>query len=241
MLAIYVAVSGGIFLVAWMIRATLRKLKFEAFDRHLGMLLGGTEGAFLGIVGTLFVVSLAPQSRGPIFSSTSGKVVRTVMATLGPVLPSEAREELAPFLANMDPAAASGDTSLTSLPPSLSGSASTTNTSAGDSNAQPPTLGDLRLKVRKRSARPLPTRQRKSSNKRQAAKLMAEELTVGDVPINLTQVIKLAGWVMSGGEAKALIAEGQVKVNGAVELRKRRKMAAGDVVELEGGPSLTLV
>jgi ribosome-associated protein len=70
---------------------------------------------------------------------------------------------------------------------------------------------------------------------------MAEELSVGDVPINLTQVIKLAGWVMSGGEAKALIAEGQVKVNGAVELRKRRKMAAGDVVELEGGPSLTLV
>jgi ribosome-associated protein len=70
---------------------------------------------------------------------------------------------------------------------------------------------------------------------------MAEQLIVGDVPINLTQVIKLAGWVMSGGEAKALIAEGRVKVNGAVELRKRRKMAAGDVVELEGGPSLKLV
>jgi ribosome-associated protein len=69
---------------------------------------------------------------------------------------------------------------------------------------------------------------------------MAERLNVGDRAINLTQVLKLAGWVLSGGEAKALIAEGRVRVNGQVELRKRRKMAVGDVVELDGGPSLTL-
>jgi ribosome-associated protein len=70
-----------------------------------------------------------------------------------------------------------------------------------------------------------------------------ERLSVGDgsQPINLTQVLKLAGWVMNGGEAKALIAEGHVRVNGEVELRKRRKMAVGDVVEIEGGPRLTLV
>jgi membrane protein required for colicin V production len=49
------------------------------------------------MVATLFVVSLAPQSRGPIFASPSGKVVGRVMGTLGPVLPSEAREILAPF------------------------------------------------------------------------------------------------------------------------------------------------
>jgi ribosome-associated protein len=70
---------------------------------------------------------------------------------------------------------------------------------------------------------------------------MAERLSVGETPINLTQVLKLAGWVMNGGEAKALIAEGRVTVNGAVELRKRRKMSLGDVVELEDGPKLTLV
>ncbi|MBV8384767.1 MAG: RNA-binding S4 domain-containing protein [Planctomycetaceae bacterium] len=69
---------------------------------------------------------------------------------------------------------------------------------------------------------------------------MAERLNVGDREINLTQVLKLAGWVLSGGEAKSLIAEGRVRVNGQVELRKRRKMAVGDVVELDGGPSLTL-
>ena len=69
---------------------------------------------------------------------------------------------------------------------------------------------------------------------------MTERLSVGEREINLTQVLKLAGWVMTGGEAKALIAEGQVRVNGEVELRKRRKMTVGDTVTLEGGPSLIL-
>ena len=45
MLAVYAAVSGGVFLAAWMVRSTLRQLKFEAFDRHLGMVMGGIEGA----------------------------------------------------------------------------------------------------------------------------------------------------------------------------------------------------
>ena len=70
---------------------------------------------------------------------------------------------------------------------------------------------------------------------------MMEQLNVGDRPINLTQVLKLAGWVAHGGEAKALIADGMVRVNGEVELRKRRQMAIGDTVDLEGGPSLILV
>jgi ribosome-associated protein len=70
---------------------------------------------------------------------------------------------------------------------------------------------------------------------------MGEQLSVGDAPINLTQVLKRAGVVMHGGEAKAWIAEGRVRVNGAVEHRKRRQMARGDVVEVEGGPTLTLV
>jgi membrane protein required for colicin V production len=97
MITVYFAVSGGVFLTAWMIRATLRRLKFEAFDRHLGMVLGGFEGALLGLVATLFVVSLAPQARDPIFNSPSGKLVGQVMAVLGPVLPEEARGVLTPF------------------------------------------------------------------------------------------------------------------------------------------------
>jgi len=70
---------------------------------------------------------------------------------------------------------------------------------------------------------------------------MTERLSVGERAINLTQVLKLGGLVINGGEAKALIADGLVFVNGEVELRKRRQMALGDVVRIEGGPSVTLV
>lgn len=97
LLAAYVGVSGSVFLVAWLIRATLREWKFEAFDRHLGMILGGIEGLLLGLLGTVFVVSLAPQTRTPIFSSFSGKVVCRVLDTVEPILPGEIRTELAHY------------------------------------------------------------------------------------------------------------------------------------------------
>lgn len=96
MALIYIAVSGGIFGLAWMIRGTIRKLKIETYDRHLGMLLGGIEGVGVGMLATLFLVSLAPTLRQPIFSSPTGQVVGTVMRNLGPVLPAEVRHVLAP-------------------------------------------------------------------------------------------------------------------------------------------------
>jgi ribosome-associated protein len=70
---------------------------------------------------------------------------------------------------------------------------------------------------------------------------MTEQLSVDDREINLTQVLKRAGWVGNGGEAKALIADGRIRVNGEVETRKRRKMSVGDHVAMEDGPSLILV
>lgn len=97
LLSVYAAVSCGVFLAAWTARTTLRKLKFEAYDRHLGMLLGGTEGAIVGLVATLAVVSLAPSTRGPIFSSPSGRVVSRAMDAVGPMLPGEIRDEVEPF------------------------------------------------------------------------------------------------------------------------------------------------
>lgn len=97
MLLAYLVISGGIFVAAWSLRATLRKMKFEAFDRHLGLLLGGVEGALLGVIGTLFVVSLSPKTREPIFSSQAGHVVARVMDASGPILPAEARNAIAPY------------------------------------------------------------------------------------------------------------------------------------------------
>ena len=117
MLAVYAGVSGGVFLAAWSVRATLKAIKFEAFDRHLGMLLGGMEGALLGVVATFFVVSLSPSMREPIFSSPSGQLVGNVMNALGPVLPAEARDALAPFIAQAKQAVATGEAVLPLIAP----------------------------------------------------------------------------------------------------------------------------
>ena len=52
--------------------------------------------------------------------------------------------------------------------------------------------------------------------------------------IRLGQLLKLAGLVGSGGEAKALLAAGEVRVNGEVESRRGRTLARGDVVAAGG-------
>jgi ribosome-associated protein len=48
--------------------------------------------------------------------------------------------------------------------------------------------------------------------------------------IKLDSLLKAENAVSSGGEAKAMIAEGYVSVNGAVELRRGRKLYPGDTV-----------
>ncbi len=50
-------------------------------------------------------------------------------------------------------------------------------------------------------------------------------------PVELYKILKFEGMVTSGGEAKSVIAEGQVLVNGVVETRKRKKIVSGDIVE----------
>ena len=52
--------------------------------------------------------------------------------------------------------------------------------------------------------------------------------------IALCDLLKLAGLTDSGGQAKAVIADGQVLRNGAVETRKTAKIRGGDVIEFNG-------
>lgn len=52
--------------------------------------------------------------------------------------------------------------------------------------------------------------------------------------IKLDSFLKAVDAVSSGGEAKIIISEGMVLVNGEVELRRGRKLRPGDVVELQG-------
>ncbi|MGB0388477.1 MAG: RNA-binding S4 domain-containing protein [Ardenticatenaceae bacterium] len=52
--------------------------------------------------------------------------------------------------------------------------------------------------------------------------------------ISLQQVLKLANIVQTGGQAKLMIQNGDVMVNGAVETRRRKKIYPGDTVEVAG-------
>lgn len=52
-------------------------------------------------------------------------------------------------------------------------------------------------------------------------------------PVELYKILKFEGLVGSGGEAKAVIAEGLVLLNGKIETQKRKKIVAGDIIEFQ--------
>ena len=62
---------------------------------------------------------------------------------------------------------------------------------------------------------------------------MSKPIAISRQPVELYKILKFEGLVASGGEAKQAIADGRVKVNGVVELRKRNKIVAGDRIEFE--------
>jgi ribosome-associated protein len=59
-------------------------------------------------------------------------------------------------------------------------------------------------------------------------------VVVREVPIELCQFLKFGGLTGTGGEAKQVISQGLVTVNGAVETQKRKKLLAGDQVAYDG-------
>lgn len=58
-------------------------------------------------------------------------------------------------------------------------------------------------------------------------------------PVELYKILKFEGMVGSGGEAKLVIDEGLVLVNGRVETRRRNKIVSGDIIEF-GGESIRI-
>ncbi len=61
-----------------------------------------------------------------------------------------------------------------------------------------------------------------------------EEIFLRDEFIKLGQALKAAGLVDSGVEAKIVITNGEVKVNGAVEIQRGKKLYDGDIVSFDG-------
>ena len=61
-----------------------------------------------------------------------------------------------------------------------------------------------------------------------------ETIHIKDDFIKLGQALKLAGLVDSGVDAKFVIQDGLVKVNGQVELQRGKKLYDGDIVSFDG-------
>ena len=60
------------------------------------------------------------------------------------------------------------------------------------------------------------------------------QLRAGEDFIRLGQVLKATGMAESGAEAKEIIQDGLVSVNGEIETRRGRKLHKGDVVSYDG-------
>lgn len=61
-----------------------------------------------------------------------------------------------------------------------------------------------------------------------------ENISIRDDFIKLGQALKLAGLVSSGIEAKIVVQDGLVKVNGETDTRRGRKLYTGDTFEYNG-------
>jgi len=56
-------------------------------------------------------------------------------------------------------------------------------------------------------------------------------IEISKEPIELYKLLKFTGMSSSGAEAKSVISEGRVLVNGKIETRKRKKLVSGDIIE----------
>jgi len=63
----------------------------------------------------------------------------------------------------------------------------------------------------------------------------AVEIAIGGDVIRLGQLLKFANVVSDGGQAKALLANGAVRVDGETETRRGRQVPVGATVEIDDG------
>lgn len=61
-----------------------------------------------------------------------------------------------------------------------------------------------------------------------------DEISIGGEMIRLGQFLKYSGLLDSGGDAKEVVIDGFVKVNGEVDRRRGRQLHDGDLVTFEG-------
>ena len=85
-----------------------------------------------------------------------------------------------------------------------------------------------------------PVKKTSYSNSRLCSGTRMNIIQIDSYPIKLGQLLKLANVVQDGFEAKALVQNGSIQINGRVETRRGRKLFKNDQLELEDGTSYLL-
>lgn len=68
-----------------------------------------------------------------------------------------------------------------------------------------------------------------------------EQITISTEYIKLQQLLKLAGMVDQGSDAKIFILEGKIKVNDVIATERGKKIRPGDIVQVEGMGKLEVI
>ena len=98
MLALYVVASAGVWLVFHLVRGVLDNWRLRGFDRQMGAMVGGVKGLAICLVITFFAVTLSDSTRQRVLASRSGVYIAQIIRRADPILPSEVRQVLDPYL-----------------------------------------------------------------------------------------------------------------------------------------------
>ena len=102
MLVVYLIVSLSVYLLARALKEYIAQFKLQAYDHHLGLLLGAMKGVLAATVVTFFLVTLSTTARESIANTRSGYAAAVVMDQLHDIMPPEIHDRFHPFIHSLD-------------------------------------------------------------------------------------------------------------------------------------------
>jgi membrane protein required for colicin V production len=102
MLIVYLVTGAAIWLAFRLVAGAIDRVKLREFDRQVGGLFGAAKGVLWCVVITFFAVTMSPTAREMVLRSRSGYYIALLIDRAEPVMPSEVRDVLHPYLERLD-------------------------------------------------------------------------------------------------------------------------------------------
>jgi membrane protein required for colicin V production len=102
LLVVYLVVSFSVYLLARALRETIAQFKLEAYDHHVGSILGATKGVLAAMIVTFFLVAVSARAGEYIVNTHSGYAAAVVMDQLHAVIPAEIHDRMHPYIHSLD-------------------------------------------------------------------------------------------------------------------------------------------